>query len=488
INSAPWKSRLDAANILKPALSRGEIQVIGATTPGEYRKSIEKDRSLERRFQMVKVAQNSEADAVRILMGVKRRYEEFHLIRYGEEAIEGAVRLSSRYIPERSQPDKAIDVLDEAGAIVKLRRGPGYEESSKLFVPAEVTLADVEEVVARWSGVPIQQLQASEAQRLLSIEPELKKRVVDQDQALSALARSIRRSRAGLSNPNRPIGSFLFLGPTGVGKTEVARSLAEFLFGSEKDLIRLDMSEYMEKHSVSRLIGAPPGYIGHEEGGQLTERVRRQPYAVVLLDEIEKAHPDVFNILLQVFEDGRLTDGLGRTVSFKNALLIMTSNVGARHYAQGTTLGFRGGDEGAAGNSGAARNALVKKEVERIFNPEFLNRVDEIAYFNNLNTQSIHKILDQIKLGALNVLLAQKGIRIQEITKRAKTALTGQLERANEVQSYGARPLNRLIQKFIEDPLSELLLEGAVKSGDVLRIDYVSNEAGLGKFTFDKIR
>ncbi|MDT5293508.1 MAG: ATP-dependent Clp protease ATP-binding subunit ClpC, partial [Acidobacteriota bacterium] len=358
VGAGSAEGSLDAANILKPALSRGEIQCIGATTPAEFRKSIEKDRSLERRFQAVKVPPPSEEEAIHILAGVRERYEAFHQVRYTDDAIEAAVYQSNRYIPDRFLPDKAIDVIDEAGARVKLRvrreaparetsfddrdragggyfRGPALTgsvltEEEEMIMSVEVTKDDIEEVIARWTGIPITSLKEEETQKLLRIEDELRNRVIAQRPAISALARSIRRSRAGLKNPHRPVGSFLFLGPTGVGKTEVARSLAEFLFGSERAMIRFDMSEFMEKHSVSKLIGSPPGYVGHEEGGQLTERIKRSPYAVLLFDEIEKAHPDIFNVLLQVFEDGILTDALGNTVDFKNAIIIMTSNIGAR--------------------------------------------------------------------------------------------------------------------------------------------------------------
>src|SRR5512147_2040105 len=378
VGAGSAEGSLDAANILKPALSRGEIQCIGATTPGEYRKSIEKDRSLERRFQAVKVPPPSEADAVRILFGIKERYEKFHAVAYTDDAIESAVYASSRFIPDRYLPDKAIDLIDEAGARVKLRQTTlpadladiqkrikfivhrmenaiaNHEfEKARFYSDEErkerenlrqlrekynlddsstgcVTKDDIEEVVARWTGVPMTSIKEEEITKLLRIEEELHKRVISQEKAISALARAIRRSRAGLKSSVRPAGSFLFLGPTGVGKTEVARALAQFLFGSEKSLVRFDMSEFMEKHSVSKLIGSPPGYVGYEEGGQLTERVKRNPYSIILLDEIEKAHPDVYNILLQVFEDGQLTDGLGNTVDFKNTIIIMTSNLGAR--------------------------------------------------------------------------------------------------------------------------------------------------------------
>src|SRR5712672_1102824 len=388
VGAGSAEGSLDAANILKPALSRGEIQCIGATTPGEYRKSVEKDRSLERRFQAVKVGAPSEDEAIQVLEGVRERYEKFHAVSYTDEAIRYAVYLSSRYITDRFLPDKAIDLIDEAGARVKLRQAmlpdevaevqkrvkfithrmetaiANHEFEKARFYSEEerkekenlrglrerfklddgstgiVTREDIEEVVSRWTGIGVTSIKEDEQQKLLRIEPELHKRVISQDKAITALARAIRRSRAGLKSPARPVGCFFFLGPTGVGKTEVARRLAEFLFGSEKSLVRFDMSEFMEKHSVSKLIGAPPGYVGYEEGGQLTERVRRTPYSVILLDEIEKAHPDVFNILLQVFEDGQLSDGLGNTVDFRNTIIIMTSNLGARHLQKRSPMGF----------------------------------------------------------------------------------------------------------------------------------------------------
>ena len=430
VGAGSAEGSLDAANILKPALSRGEIQCIGATTPGEYRKSIEKDRSLERRFQAVKVPPPNEADATKILFGIKDRYEKFHAVTYTDDAINFAVSHSNRYIPDRFLPDKAIDLVDEAGARVKLRQTSLPEEITEVqkrlkfivhrmenavanhefekarFYSDEerkerenlrvlrekyhlddsatgvVNREDIEDVVSRWTGVPITSIKEEETQKLLRIEEELHKRVISQDKSISALSRAIRRSRAGLKSPNRPIGSFLFLGPTGVGKTEVARTLAQFMFGTEKSLIRFDMSEFMEKHSVSKLIGSPPGYVGYEEGGQLTERVKRAPYSVVLLDEIEKAHPDVFNILLQVFEDGQLTDGLGNTVDFKNTIIIMTSNIGARHLQRREGLGFQSSKEDMISDK---VEELVKGEVKRTFNPEFLNRLDEVIIFNALS-------------------------------------------------------------------------------------------------------
>src|SRR5918992_601599 len=428
VGAGSAEGSLDAANILKPALSRGEIQCIGATTPSEYRKSIEKDRSLERRFQAVKVPPPSESDAVKILFGIKERYEKFHAVAYTDESIESAVYTSTRFIPDRFLPDKAIDLIDEAGARVKLRQTTlpnevadiqkrikfivhrmenaiaNHEfEKARFYSDEErkerenmrqlrekynlddtstgvVNKDDIEDVVARWTGVPMTAIKEEEVNKLLRIEEELHRRVISQEKAISALSRAIRRSRAGLKSPKRPSGSFLFLGPTGVGKTEVARALAEFLFGSEKSLIRFDMSEFMEKHSVSKLIGSPPGYVGYEEGGQLTERVKRQPYSIVLLDEIEKAHPDVYNILLQVFEDGQLTDGLGNTVDFKNSIIIMTSNLGARHLEKRQGIGFAAPSDQIP----AKVEDMVMGEVKRAFNPEFLNRLDEIILFTSL--------------------------------------------------------------------------------------------------------
>src|ERR1700747_2957625 len=410
VGAGSAEGSLDAANILKPALSRGEIQCIGATTPGEYRKSIEKDRSLERRFQAVKVPPPGEEQAVKIIYGIKERYEKFHAVSYTDEALRYSVYLSNRYIPDRFLPDTAIDLIDEAGARVKLRQASVPEEVGEVqkrvkfithrmesaiaahefekarFYSEEerkekenlrtlreryklddastgiVTREDIEEVVSRWTGIGVTSIKEDEQQKLLRIEPELHKRVISQDKAITALARAIRRSRAGLKSPLRPVGCFFFLGPTGVGKTEVARRLAEFLFGSEKSLVRFDMSEFMEKHSVSKLIGAPPGYVGYEEGGQLTERVRRTPYSIILLDEIEKAHPDVFNILLQVFEDGQLSDGLGNTVDFRNTIIIMTSNLGARHLQKRTGLGFQAGTDEAGQKS---MEEMVMNEVKR---------------------------------------------------------------------------------------------------------------------------
>jgi ATP-dependent Clp protease ATP-binding subunit ClpC len=500
VGAGSAEGSLDAANILKPALSRGEIQCIGATTPGEYRKSIEKDRSLERRFQAVKVPPPNEADAVKILFGIKERYEKFHAVTYTDEAITFSVSHSNRYLPDRFLPDKAIDLVDEAGARVKLRQTSLPEditevqkrikfivhrmenaianhefEKARFYSDEErkerenlralrekyhldesstgvVGREDIEDVVSRWTGVPIASIKEEESQKLLRIEEELHRRVISQERAISALARAIRRSRAGLKSPNRPIGSFLFLGPTGVGKTEVARTLAQFMFGSEKSLVRFDMSEFMEKHSVSKLIGSPPGYVGYEEGGQLTERVKRAPYSVVLLDEVEKAHPDLFNILLQVFEDGQLTDGLGNTVDFKNAIIIMTSNIGARHLQKRTGLGFQSElDE----NTSSKVEDMVRNEVKRTFNPEFLNRLDEVIIFNALTEVDLIQIVE-LMVQHLNTNLAQRSITVT-VTEEARKWI---LDKTVVDRTYGARPLRRALQKYIEDPLSEALIQG----------------------------
>ena len=464
-------------------MSRGEIQCIGATTPAEFRKSIEKDRSLERRFQAVKVPPPSEAEAVSILDGVRERYESFHQVRYTDDALHAAVYQSHRYIPDRFLPDKAIDVIDEAGARVKLRvrREQGnladwnelndwsrsYDGASlrptqeDALVSAEVTRDDVEDVIARWTGIPVNSLKEEETKKLLRIELELHKRVISQRPAISALARAIRRSRAGLKNPLRPVGSFLFLGPTGVGKTEVARSLAQFLFTSERALIRFDMSEFMEKHSVSKLIGSPPGYVGHEEGGQLTERIKRSPYSVLLFDEIEKAHPDIFNILLQVFEDGILTDALGNTVDFKNAIIIMTSNIGARFIQKKGTLGFQA-------NTDASREKMeemVMAAVRQTFNPEFINRLDEIIIFDQLSDIELLDVV-QLQVDQINRTMTRHGFEVR-LKDDAKKWI---VEKTCADRLYGARPIRRALQKYVEDPLSEALIQGQLEGATVIEV------------------
>jgi ATP-dependent Clp protease ATP-binding subunit ClpC len=487
VGAGSAEGTLDAANILKPALSRGEIQCIGATTPNEFKRSIEKDRSLERRFQAIKVVPPSEEEALKIIEGLVQRYEAFHQIRYAHDALEAAVYQSNRYIPDRFLPDKAIDVLDEAGSRAKLRyQNEGTEESwretvdkwkrftseeqklsfelesiEESFFAVEVTKDDVEEVIARWTGIPVQSIKQEEAKKLLGIEKELQKRIISQKIAISALARAIRRSRAGLKNPNRPIGSFLFLGPTGVGKTEVARSLAEFLFGSERAMIRFDMSEFMEKHTVAKFIGSPPGYVGHEEGGQLTERLRRQPYSVVLFDEVEKAHPDLFNMLLQVFEDGILTDSQGNTVDCKNAIFIMTSNIGARFIQKKATMGF----QASADASREKIEEQVMSAVKQTFAPEFINRLDEIILFEELTDEDLKEIID-LQIENLNKVLEKRAMQVR-LNDEAKHWL---IEKTCGDRSYGARPLKRALQKHVEDQLSEALIQGEIVDGSIVEI------------------
>jgi ATP-dependent Clp protease ATP-binding subunit ClpC len=506
VGAGSAEGSLDAANILKPALSRGEIRCIGATTPAEYRKYIEKDRSLERRFQAVKVDPPSEKDTIQVLMGVKDRYESFHHVEYTPEAIEAAVYQSSRYITDRFLPDKAIDLIDEAGARAKLReaqvvgdpndvnrsirmavkefdaagaaagdrsekawtREPDAARESLQVVRERLDLKAgttrisigkqaIDEVVSKWTGVPLTSVNEDESGKLLRMEEELHRRVISQEPAISALSRAIRRSRAGLKNPTRPVGSFIFLGPTGVGKTELARALANFLFGSDHALIRFDMSEYMEKHSVSKLIGSPPGYVGHEEGGQLTEKVKRSPYSVVLLDEIEKAHPDLFNILLQVFEDGHLTDGLGNRVNFKNTILIMTSNIGARFIQKRASLGFQAPNEKDIQKS---VSDMVLGEVRRTFNPEFINRVDELIVFEPLTDDDLRRIT-RLLIDTLNEHLTDRQLQLQ-VTDEVVTWI---IDVTCRDRSYGARPLRRAIQRYIEDPLSEELIRGQLETG-----------------------
>lgn len=501
VGAGSAEGSLDAANILKPALSRGEIQCIGATTPAEFRKSIEKDRSLERRFQAVKVPPPSEDEAVSILGGVRERYESFHQVRYTDDALEAAVRQSTRYIPDRFLPDKAIDVIDEAGARVKLRvraeqgnldalmaplseweratygraQAP-IEDDEDQIVMGEVTRTDIEEVIARWTGIPIVSLKEEESKKLLRIEAELHKRVISQRPAISALARAIRRSRAGLKNPHRPVGSFLFLGPTGVGKTEVARCLAEFLFGSQRSMIRFDMSEFMEKHAVSKLIGSPPGYVGHEEGGQLTERVKRSPYSVLLFDEIEKAHPDLFNILLQVFEDGILTDGLGNTVDFKNTIIIMTSNIGARYIQKKGAMGFQGSSD----VSHAKMEEMVMSAVRQTFNPEFINRLDEIIVFDELGDEELLDVL-QLQVDQINATMSHHGFIVRLVDEAKKWIV----DKTCADRSYGARPLRRALQKYVEDPLSEALIQGQLADASLVEMFVEGSDLNFRSISID---
>ena len=510
VGAGSAEGSIDASNMLKPALARGEIQVIGATTLDEYRKYIEKDGALERRFQPVLVDPPSEEDTLKILYGLKEKFEEFHGVEYTPEALEKAVSLSVRYITDRNLPDKAIDVVDEAGALVKLKAmnlppelkeleekikqlekekeeaasDQDYERAARIrdeelrlrakfeSLKAKwkqemekdrprVTAEDVAEVVARWTGIPVKRVHESDMEKLLHIEEELKKRVVGQDEAIKVIARAIRRSRVGLKGRHRPIGVFLFLGPTGVGKTETAKALAEYLFGTEEALIRFDMSEYMEKHTVSRLIGAPPGYVGYEEGGQLTEKVRRRPYSVLLFDEIEKAHPDVFNVFLQIFDDGRLTDGLGRTVDFSNTIIIMTSNLGARMIVQGGSIGFEK-KFGMIDFDQMRKNVL--DQVRRTFNPEFLNRLDEVIVYRPLERKDVEQILD-LQLKEVNEKLKEWEIQV----KLHKSFVDWIIDKEYKPE-FGARSLKRALQKHVEDLLAEELIKGTLKDTEIVEI------------------
>lgn len=514
----------DAANILKPSLARGDFQVIGATTMEEYRKYIEKDAALERRFQPVTVGEPSQEEAVEILKGLRDRYEAHHKVKITDEAIESAVTLSSRYIADRYLPDKAIDLIDEAASRVRLSsltypqeikeledkikklenekasavneqdfenaakiRDKQKEASAKLEemkkswkdknanVSGEVKGEDIAEIVSQWTGVPVFQLTEEESQRLLKMEDILHKRVVGQNEAVTAVAKAIRRGRVGLKDPKRPVGSFIFLGPTGVGKTELCKALAEAMFGDENAMLRLDMSEYMEKHTVSRLVGSPPGYVGYDEGGQLTEKVRRKPYSVVLFDEIEKAHPDVFNILLQILEDGRLTDSQGRTVDFKNTVIIMTSNVGARlitDQQNGLGFAFDNPENKKEKTNEEIREAVIG-ELKKLFRPEFLNRVDDIIVFNKLTQEEIKEIAGKL---LENLKARLKAVDIDaEFTDEAVTEISNE----GYDDTYGARPLRRAITSKIEDALSEKMLENEIKKGDHIVCDFKD-----GKFTF----
>ena len=497
IGAGSAEGTLDAANILKPALSRGEMQCIGATTPSEFRKSIEKDRALERRFQTIRIAPATEEEAIQVVKGVAERYEAFHQVRYTEEALEAAVYQSNRFISERFLPDKAIDVLDEAGARAKLKAQqqdavePSWTETIEnwkrranddqvlsleinsledILSTVEVTKTDVDDVISRLTGIPVSTVGKEESKKLLEIESELHKKIVSQRPAISALARAIRRSRAGLKNPKRPVGAFLFLGPTGVGKTEVARTLAKHMFLSETSLIRFDMSEFMEKHSVSKFIGAPPGYLGYDEGGQLTDRLRRTPYSVVLFDEIEKAHPDVVNVLLQVFEDGLLTDSQGNAVDCSHAIFVMTSNIGARQIQKRGKLGFQSGEE-------AAKQKLddqVMAQIKQAFPPEFINRLDEVVIFDELTDEDLAAIVD-LQLGELNQLLSKQGLKLT-MTDDARQWL---LDQTATERSYGARPLKRALQKHVEDAISEAVIQGQVSDDGEIEIYLNENQLTL---------
>ena len=513
VGAGAAEGALDAANILKPALSRGEIQIIGATTLDEYKKHLEKDAALSRRFQTILVEEPGIEDAKKILMGLRGKYEAFHCAHIEDAAIEAAVRLSHRYITDRFLPDKAIDLMDEAASKVRMKQVAQPEKLQeirarleKLGVEKEaaisaqdyeraahirddeqkvkeeleeakrrfekrgksritVTADDIADVVAQWTGVPVRQIAAKESDRLLHMEKILTRRVVGQQEAVEAVSKAIRRARAGLKDPKRPIGSFLFLGPTGVGKTELAKALSEALFGTEDAIIRFDMSEYMEKYAVSRMVGAPPGYVGYEEGGQLTDAVRRKPYSIILLDEIEKAHPDVFNVLLQVLDDGRLTDGKGRTVDFRNTVIIMTSNAGATLLKKSApALGFAVGSGDEKQEAEDAAKKRVRGEVRHIFKPEFLNRIDELIVFHPLGREELSKIID-ILLRDVRTRLAEKEIRL-EVSPAAKNVL---VEKGTDFK-YGARPLKRAIQKLIEDEIAEHLLARDFKRGDTIQV------------------
>ncbi|MFM6060468.1 MAG: ATP-dependent Clp protease ATP-binding subunit, partial [Microcystis aeruginosa] len=470
---------MDASNLLKPALARGELQCLGATTLDEYKQHIERDAALERRFQPVMVGEPTKEQAIEILRGLKATYEDFHQVKYDQKAIEAAVNLSSRYINDRFLPDKAIDLLDEAGSRTHLRyslqsKSPAeVNEESPLINPESlIPVVDAEEIaqiVAAWTGIPVTQLTETESESLLNLEYQLHERIIGQQEAVNAVSRAIRRARVNLKNPNRPIASFIFAGPTGVGKTELTKALAKLLFGSESSMIRLDMSEFMESHTVSKLIGAPPGYIGYNEGGQLTEAVRRQPYKVVLFDEIEKAHPDVFNLLLQLLEDGRLTDSQGRRVDFKNTLIIMTSNIGSKVIEKGgNSLGFEMADDFAQSRYQQISNR-VTDELKQYFRPEFLNRLDEIIVFRQLTREEVTQIAD-ILIADIAKQLAEKGISV-EVTAAFKDLVINE----GYDPSYGARPLRRALTRRLEDSLAEAMLSGKVNSGDHALLDVTAD-------------
>ncbi|MCX6045102.1 MAG: ATP-dependent Clp protease ATP-binding subunit [Chloroflexi bacterium] len=526
-------SSVDAANILKPSLSRGELQVIGATTLDEYRKYIESDAALERRFQPILVGEPSIEETIEILKGVKSRYEDHHKLLITDEALDAAANLAARYVPDRFMPDKAIDLIDEAGSRVRMYKAPYAANLRETFmnlkklqkqkeealdtqrfddaidlryreVELEAKLAelregwneesnqpkvmpeDIAEVVAMWTGVPVNRIAGEERERLLEMEKVMRLRIIGQDEPIKAISKAVRRARAGLKDPKRPIGTFMFLGPTGVGKSETAKALAEFMFGSEEALIKLDMSEFMERHNVSRLVGAPPGYVGYEEGGQLTEAVRRRPYCVILLDEIEKAHPEAFNMLLQIMEDGHLSDAKGRRVDFRNALILMTSNIGAKLIQGGNRLGFviNRDDQESRDNDYDSMKAKVIDALKKTFRPEFINRLDGIMVYRSLSRDEISQIVE-IQLKPLRLQLAEHDMKLQ-ITNAARSAIA----EAGFDPDYGARPLRRVIQNRIQDPLSEMLLGNNFVPGDTVEVDYREVEEDGKKrqdFAFDVV-
>ncbi|HOJ32859.1 MAG TPA: ATP-dependent Clp protease ATP-binding subunit [Candidatus Hydrogenedentes bacterium] len=510
VGAGAAEGAVDAANMLKPALARGELQCIGATTMDEYRKHIEKDAALARRFQTILVEAPTVEQTIKIIFGLRDKYEAHHRVKFSDDAVVAAAKLSNQFITDRFLPDKAIDVIDEAGSRARLQlttrpkelkdiereiaevtqekeaaiRNQEYEKAARLrdterklralleerkrewerrrdSVEAVVTAEDIAYIVSKWTGIPLTKIEEQESARLLRMREELQQAVVGQDEAIDAVTRAVQRSRAGLRNPRRPVGSFLFLGPTGVGKTLLAKTLASFLFGSEDALIRIDMSDYMEKFAVSRLAGAPPGYVGYDEGGQLTEQVRRRPYSVVLFDEIEKAHPDVFNILLQVLEDGHMVDATGRKVDFRNTVIVMTSNIGARRIGRNTTPGFQ---RATPEDQYREMRSRVMDEVKKVFNPEFLNRVDEVVVFQHLTHEHLLRIVD-IQVKEVVERLRDKGFRLR-LTPEAKEFL---VQRGSDEQ-YGARPLRRAVQQYIEDPLSELLLKGEFEPGMLIEV------------------
>ena len=524
VGAGAAEGAVDAANILKPSLARGELQCIGATTLDDYRKHVEKDAALERRFQPVLVDEPSVEQAMKILRGIKDRYEEHHQVTINDDAIRAAANLASRYIADRFLPDKAIDLMDEASSRVRLKggnipiglkeakvaldrvrrdkeaaiAGQQYEYAVELRdrevhlsekiqqleknwradLSSEkpvVTERDIAEVLSMWTGIPASKLTSDEATRLLQMEEELHKRIVSQDEAIATVAKAVKRARAGLKDPRRPIGSFIFLGPTGVGKTELAKALAEFMFGSEEALIRLDMSEFMEKHSVARLVGAPPGYVGYDEGGQLTEAIRRKSYCAILLDEIEKAHPDVFNILLQIFDDGHLTDAKGRKVDFRNSIIIMTSNIGAELIKKDSVMGFvsRVDETKTRQRSYEGMKKKLLEELKKTFRPEFINRLDGVVVFQHLSQEHIRQIVD-LMLRPIKAQLIERGLGLA-VTDAAKELLS---EKGYD-EAFGARPLRRVIQTMVEDKLSEMLLHDELKPGDTVRLDRDGDEISV---------